>query len=318
MLSFSEDVARRLLARDWQVVVTGAGGWLGMASLEMLDAAFGSDFHGAVRAYGSFERDIRLRSGRVVRVADLASLARLDPRPSLVLHFAYVTNDKVAALGPERFIAVNNALSQRVVAYAAGVPEGGIFFPSSGARYRGGPYGVLKGQDETRMEQLRREDFQVAIFRIFNLAGPFINKVKSYALSSILSDIERGGPVVLNASHRVFRSYVHVRDVIDLAVALLVRQESPQTPIDTAGNETIEIGDLAKRATALTGHAAMTISRPPLVEGEDDRYVGDGAALNLSLAKMGISAATLDQQILDTAAYLRDPAGSPSDARPAI
>jgi nucleoside-diphosphate-sugar epimerase len=81
---------------------------------------------------------------------------------------------------------------------------------------------VLKLRDEAHFARLAAEKgIPLALIRVFNLAGPYINKVNTYALSSIILDVLRGGPVTLRASHPVIRSYVSIFDVIDLALCAL-------------------------------------------------------------------------------------------------
>ena len=56
--------------------------------------------------------------------------------------------------------------------------------------------------------------------RVFNLAGPFINKIQIYALATMIGDALAGRPIEIRASHRVLRSYLHVGDCIDALSAV--------------------------------------------------------------------------------------------------
>jgi nucleoside-diphosphate-sugar epimerase len=317
-LSFSPAVARRLLGTEHAIVVTGGGGWLGQATLEMLEQALGESFAARVRVFGSARRPLRLRSGRTVQSAPLSELAQLPPQPCLVAHYAFLTRDRVAGLSLRDFVEQNEAISSLVAVEARRLGAAGVFVPSSGAVYGRGrtletdlatnPYGAMKARDEERFLALAGDEVQrVLAIRIFNLAGPFINKIASYALSSILTDIRAGGPVVLRADRPVVRSYVHVRDVIELAFALLTRAAAaPTRPFDTAGEIEIEVGELARRAARLLGRPQIAIDRPPLVAGAADRYVGDGGTMAALLAAEGLGAITLDDQIRATARYLAE------------
>ena len=46
-------VAQALAANKARIVITGAGGWLGMATLELLAAALGDNVAHRVRCFGS-------------------------------------------------------------------------------------------------------------------------------------------------------------------------------------------------------------------------------------------------------------------------
>lgn len=282
--------------------------------MEMLDAAFGDDFDHRVRAFASYARPMALRSGRTVAVAALEDLPRQEYRPAYVLHYAYLGKEKVAELGVAAFAETNKAINDLVEGYCAKLPGGGMFFASSGAaHYAGGsaedsarePYGAAKIRDEERFMRLTSAEFSVAVCRIFNMAGPFMNKLDDYALGSILVDIQNGGGIKLRANKAVVRSYVHVRDVVNLALYMLLNHKAPSRPFDAAGDETIEIGALAVRAMTLLGCANISIVRPPLAINSEDRYLGDGEIFRTLLADAGLQPIPLNRQILDTAEYLR-------------
>lgn len=313
MLAFSARTAEHLRASDYHIVVTGVGGWLGRATLEMLDNVLGNQITSRVSAFASSKRTVRLDSGRSIGVAPLDQLCAVEAGPSYVLHYAYLGKEKVAELGPERFASTNRAINDVVERYCERVRAGGLFFASSGAAYYATgspedvtrePYGASKVYDEARFGKFRRPSFTVATCRIFNLGGPYMNKVAEYALSCILLDLRKGGPIRLRANRPVVRSYTHVRDVVDLALALLVRGSAPAVPFDSAGEEEIEIGDLAVRAAGLLGAPDVRVERPEMSNLPPDRYAGDGARFESLLQETGIRRATLDEQILDTARYL--------------
>ena len=315
MLTFSPETARRLRSTDHAVIVVGGGGWLGQATLEMLDAALAGDMPDRVLVFGSHNRSLALRSGRTIPCRALEALDDLPARPSLVLHYAFLTRDRVGTMDPDDFVRRNESISDSVARYVERLDQGGVFLPSSGAVYRGdgivdddlaaNPYGVLKARDERRFRGLAEDRLRILICRLFNLAGPFINKVGSYALSSILLDIARGGPINLRADRPVFRSYVHVHDIVDLAVGgLLSDLALPETAFDTAGEVVLEVGELAATAARVLGTPEVLVNRPALISEKKDWYVGDGRRMWELMRQLGISPAPIDVQIADTAAYL--------------
>lgn len=314
MLTLDARLCDLLRQGDAAVIVTGAGGWLGQATLDMLDGCFGEALASRVYAFGSSERMLTLRSGRALLCRPLSALAELPQRRYFIMHYAFLTKDKVGDMPLETFVSRNEAIAALVAQTAVRLKAAGLFVPSSGAVYRAdrsmdddlerNPYGVLKARDERRFLALgETHDIPVVVSRVFNLAGPFINKLDSYALGSILADIKCGGPIVLRADRPVERSYAHVGDVINLAFALLLKPSGALPAFDTAGEKVIEVGDLARRAAELLGVPDMAIERPA-VTGSANRYVGDGAAMARLMAQHGLTARTLDEQIRDTARYL--------------
>jgi nucleoside-diphosphate-sugar epimerase len=303
MLRLVAPVRLALQAADWPIIVTGAGGWLGQAALAALAEALGEAMPSRVLAFSTTPG--LLAQGIAAR--PYASLAALSTPPALVLHFAFRT--KGYAAEPD-YVATNRALSAVMQGYLARNGARGLFVPSSGAVYgpdlAADPYGALKYEDELAFAALaQRLGFPAVIARLFNLAGPYMNNLTGYALACIITDILRGGPITLRAAKPVWRSYTHVGDVLDIALDLLLQGLSPPV-FDSAGEEAVEIGELARRASRLLAGAELPITRPEGWEaGAPDRYLGDRAAYAAAAAQAGVKPRTLETQIRDTAAYIR-------------
>jgi UDP-glucuronate decarboxylase len=316
LIRLSTPVSKVLVDSELEVVVTGAGGWLGRATLEMLDNALGTRADSRVHAYGSTGRWESLRSGRRVLVRPLTELPALTVGPHLFTHLAFSTREHAERQGVDAYVAGNRGITELVVGHLGEAMPVGLFMPSSGAVYRGedgttNPYGALKLEDEFVMLELASpkapgsNHCRTVIPRVFNLGGQFLNKPSAYALGSILGDIGRGGPVRLKADHPVVRSYVHVADLIELAFAVMLGPGPiPDRPFDTAGEREIEIGELATMAIEVCGRPDILIERPKMSGTAADRYVGDGSIMHRLANDYGVALRTLPQQIRDTAFYM--------------
>lgn len=316
LLSFSPTLAQALKNSRFSIALTGGGGWLGQAALEMLDAVFGDDLPRRVTVFGSSPRMLTLRSGCSIASHTLSDIENLPKAEWLFFHFAFLTRDKVGQQSLESYISGNEAIAAHVARAIRNVGARGLFMPSSGAVYRAdksletdmekNPYGVLKVRDEKIFSELAVEQgFTAVIPRLFNLAGPFINKVQHYALSSMILAAQKGGPIVIRAPHRVVRSYTHVADLISLGAAILLNAQTPQTLIfDTAGTEQVEMSQLATAVIAALGASGLRIERPELDSSKEDVYYGDAANYHELAHQYGIVFRPLQEQIKDTAAYL--------------
>jgi nucleoside-diphosphate-sugar epimerase len=309
-------IAAALADPSRPVVLTGGGGWLGRAALEILDGVHGASLPRRVHVFGASAKLLALRSGRCIASHPFAELAERAPPEPIILHFAYLTRGYAARMKLADYVATNRALSDAVAAVAERQGAQGLLLPSSGAVYRpdrtldrdlaGNPYGALKCQDEERFGELaHRRGFPAVIVRIFNLSGPFMTHASHYALGAILSDILGGRTIDIRADHPVIRAYTHVGDLLTLALGLLARGEGAE-PFDTPGAPAIEIGALARRATALLGRPDLDMSRPPFAAGRPDIYLGDGRRFAELASRLGLAPQSLDDQILATAAFLRD------------
>jgi len=315
---FPERISRALQRSPLNIVVTGAGGWLGQASLQMLADTLGDTFENRVFAFGSHERTLSLSAGRKLPCSKLDDLSRLPKGRYVFLHYAFLTKDRVPQMTLDQYVRANAQITAVVEAAMRRVDTVGAFVPSSGAVYRpdrsietdleANPYGVMKYSDEQHFAALAQElGFRLALVRVFNLAGPHINKVGSYALASILTDIIRGHAVVLRATQPVIRSYVHVEDLVALALSIVLNDAAANIPaFDTAGEVEVEVGDLARRAVKLLQREDIAIERPPLTSHIPNRYVGDAAVWRSLAKRLAMELVPLDTQILDTAHYLQN------------
>lgn len=309
-------VASVLAAVQTPIVVTGGSGWLGLATLDLLDAALGPAFAQRVHAYAGRARDLRLRSGRDVPCRALPALADYAGPPPLVLHYACLTKDRVEGKGAIAFQTGNAAIRDAVTGLIRRRGARGLFLPSSGAVYgsdrslaaspAGNPYGADKLLDEARFAELATgAGAPCVIARVFNLAGPRINKLEAYALAAFVVALLADRPIEIQARGRVVRSYVHVEDLLLLALgSLLLAPAAEPVRFDTEGELAIEVQVLARRAATLLGRADVPISRAAPDGRPDDVYVGDGTAMRALAEQLGLPLRELDVQIRDTAADL--------------
>ena len=303
-----------LTASGAPVVVIGPSGWIGSAALAMLEQAFSADeLANRLLVFGSHARKITLPSGRAIACAALDRLGAADISGSPILHFGYLTKDKTHAVDDDAYIAANEAIQAHVLRAVETSAPSGLFFASSGGVYQGREpgkptrgdnlYGWMKLRHEAQFAAAA-EDAGVALVngRIFTIAGEYVNKVDLYALASILVALREERPIRLTASVEVWRSYTYVGDVINFALAMLLKRQSGT--LDIAGERPIEIGDLALLCREVTGKGHLAIERPPLTAGATNSMIGDHADYHRLLAREGIRPLALEAQIAATAAYL--------------
>lgn len=310
----SSKVASRLRGDpDLHVVVTGGRGWIGRACLELLDGVFGDTCKDRISVFGSQAGEVRLSSGRVLPIAPMTALDEMGHRPALIAHFAFLTKDKVAGLPLSSFVDGNAAISDTIERAVRRLRPIGLLMPSSGAAtqttgvFEDNPYGSMKLADEGRFSALCQElDVKLSCPRLFNLSGPFINKLDGYVLACIIRDVQASRPIVLRADKRVIRSYVHVRDLLNVGISDLLFGCSDEPMVfETAGETAVEVGELAHIVSTVLGAPGATVERPALDPAKpDDCYVGDPTSWRRRLALHGIVAAPLAEQISDTADYL--------------
>lgn len=294
-----------------RIVITGAGGWLGMATLELLKAALGTDFAARIACFGSTRRNLRLIDGTMIEQSPLAEMVLLDSRPSLVLHLAFLTKDRAEAMAADDYAAANRKLSATVLAALDIIGAEAVFVASSGAAARADDpaapcamrlYGQLKRDDEQAFADWAiRHGRKAVIARIFNLSGPHINKHDSYALASFILDSLAGRPIAIQAPHPVVRSYVAARELMSVVFARLLDDGAGVTRFDSGG-VAMELAEVAAAVAGIVRN--VPVERPARPSGPADSYTGDAAAYRALLDQYGIASVDFPRQVAETAEFL--------------
>src|SRR5687767_15978390 len=115
MQRLAAHVEALLRSSDARIVITGAGGWLGLATLELLAAALGRDFDARVHCFGSAQRSLALLDGTAIEQRPLDGIGSLDLRPTIVLHFAFLTKERAEAMDEEAYCRANRQVDQAVL-----------------------------------------------------------------------------------------------------------------------------------------------------------------------------------------------------------
>ena len=308
--------ADRLAKGDWRIVVAGAGGWIGLAALEQLHQLLGeSAFAERVVAYGSNRRPLRLRGGLIVEQAPLAEFRNLPRARTLVLHLAFLTQEKAGSMSTQDYIERNTAISGQVLEALDAVGAEGVFVASSGAveladipgaHANKALYGRLKLRDEASFSSwARARGKRAVVSRIYGLSGPYINKLDSYALASFIADVLAKRPVAIKATRPVFRSYVAVDELMSIVFGLLTDGAEGSTLFDTGTLGGYEMGEIADAVGRALGHP-LAPTRSPITECGEDRYVGDGRRYQSCRDMLGVRPVKFEEQVRQTARFLSE------------
>ncbi|MFE8585653.1 NAD-dependent epimerase/dehydratase family protein [Sphingomonas sp. NCPPB 2930] len=305
-------IGHDLASSDRHIAITGASGWIGLATLDLLERTLGSDFSSRVSCYGSTARLLDLGGGRTVQQRALTDLEALKAKRISVLHFAFQTKDRAELMSEADYRSANRAIADTVLTALDKIDAERLFIASSGAATKiddptASPamrlYGQLKYDDENRFSDwadLRAR--RAVIGRIFNITGPYINKHQAYAMASFILDALARRPITVKAPREVIRGYVAIRELMALIWALLNEAADGVARFDSGG-EALELGEVAMVVDqALGGNGVM---RAAITESVADRYVGNEVHYAQLLSKHSIAPIPLGQQINETAAYLR-------------
>jgi len=292
------------------IVLTGPTGWIGQAMLARLAGSGDPHWHRNVRLFGSRSGEVTV-AGLSLPVRPLDTLTGTDVDGALVVHLAYLTKEKAELLGERRFTDTNLAIDDRLLDAIGSRTPRAVFAASSGAAALAAdgrdrhPYGLCKLRQEDRLlEWSARTGVPTLAGRIWNIAGPYMNKVRSYALGDMLAQAQLSGRIRVGARVPVFRSYLHVADLCDLVLAALSQGIGLPAPVDLCGGEVLEMGDLADRVAAATGLAPGSVDREPVDWTRPSIYLGAFAQTRSLAMAVDRQFASLERQIADTRAWI--------------
>lgn len=295
--------------------MTGATGWLGTALVEMATRAGLTPDNGRLRVFASRPGRMMLEDGTTVGLEALADARPLAGADWVVAHFAALGKDRTADLPVTDYVTQSEALQDAALRLIAGADRPRLIFASSGAVYGPGgrppaladePYGHLKALQEVALaDWCAARGAPVTVCRVFNVGGPWGNKLELYALSSLIGAALAGGDIPIRARGAVLRSYAHVEE---LMAVLIGRSRSaapgPSKPFDSGGVEVVEIGDLAATVCAQLGLDPVRIVRQRDPEAPISRYAGDCADYQAGVAGLGLTPIGLEAIVSDSIASL--------------
>lgn len=305
-------VEQALAALHPRIAITGAGGWLGMVLLELLEQRLDDVLEERVVCFGSTTRRLTLRSGRRVLQHPLSELPALAPAPTLLFHLAFLTKDRAEQMSSDEYTAANRSISDLVVGSLDRIGAAGVMVASSGAAAFADDskksdamrlYGRLKREEEERFgDWADQRGLPGVISRIYNVSGPYINKHAKYALANFIMDALAGRPIQVRAARAVVRSYVAARDLMVVALSRLLCGTGGAEHFDTGGTP-LELAEVAAAVAEQLGSAEVV--RAEITDQSSDIYVGNPVRWNELLHSFGLTETSFPRQIQDTAEYMQ-------------
>jgi nucleoside-diphosphate-sugar epimerase len=289
-------------------MITGASGWIGRATLEYFYKIFQDDIEKFIFPISASQKNIKLSDNFSIKTYDYQY--NFDKNKAyVILHYSYPTKARLETLSDDEFKKNCQQIKASISKIIQNYQIKSLIFPSSGAIYnQNNLYAKNKIDDELYLLELSEKyNFNIMIPRIFNIGGPFINQPQIYALNNFILQTKANKKIIINANNDVFRSYVHVNNLIDLFFKWLIDKDK-ETPLifDISHPNKIEIKKLAEKICEVLTINCEIISPNYNSQNLSDDYVGDSAKIMSLCKKYQIDLADLDQIILDTNLFLNN------------
>ena len=235
------------LCSDDRVLVTGASGWFGRTALAMTrDAGL------ELLATGSKDQRIEIDGkSQAVHTQSLEVISGF--RPTVVIDTAFVTRERLPALGHQAYVETNQRIIDESLVIAAlpsvrkyiGFSSGATMHLAGHTSYslEENPYAAQKRIYESKISEIAVGlQSNISVARVWSVTGSYCTKSNSFAFADLIAQAKLG-LIDIKAEGLVYRRYCALEDV--LAIAML--STSPGTnPIFNTGGDLIELGELAK------------------------------------------------------------------------
>ncbi len=295
-------------------MLTGPTGWIGQALLALMHRDDDVDSLAAtdrISLFGSRDGEVVIAGHKAVPVRPLGEIRPDDVDGAHVIHLAYLTKDKVAQLGEDAFWKMNRQIDGTLLTALRDASPATLFVASSGAaqlaerRNDRHPYGLSKLEQETRfLEWARQSGVPTMCGRIFNLAGPHINKLDAYAVSNFAQQALRERRIAISAALPVFRSFLHVEDLGRIVLRAARSGIGRNRPWDLCGTQLLEMQDIAEMVAAEVG-VGTEIERPVLNLETRSDYLGAGQDTWEISAELSVRLTDARTQVRDTVDWIR-------------
>lgn len=299
-------------------IIVGANGWLGQSAQYLIKNQ--TSFKSPI-IFGSVE-NTNNQFGHIVHPLTMAKeifSSRTEGNRYIILNFSYLTKDKVSNHHPDKYAQSIITMNSLIADLVAKTKPLSFLFMSSGAAtlVEKGQiiakdmdlYGRQKLRDELAFNEICQQ-FNVKYLapRLFNIGGPFINKLRLYAISNFILQGLETGSITVKAPNFVYRSYCHVYDLLNVLLCEMGDEELlPVTPtFEVGGDEVVEMADLAKHVATALLIPPQNIYRPVFDDQlAADYYLADNRDFNKLASKHKITKTALPNIIQDTVKYLQ-------------
>ena len=300
-------------------IIIGGTGWLGSATLNL------------VRQCPKLSEPIIFGSGNAIRSKNGATIyplalfrevmATFSPANKyIIFNFAYLTKDTAGNFSDENYKLASQKINKNIASLISLVMPNALLFISSGAASmleKGLSnsrdlliYGKQKIDDERFFSELcKTNHIKFLSPRVFNLGGPFINKLNAYALSNFILQSLSSRRIVIESDRPVYRSYCYVYDLLKVAILEMTSSKDLGNleVFEVGGKDRVELKDLAKIIAEETSLPKKNIMRQTLNKTlPADNYLADNNVFEALLAKHATPQTDLAQIVKETLSFIQE------------
>ena len=289
-------------------IIYGANSWLGKATIDYLLTNLKIDNTNII-AISSSVKKLALRDNKSHDCYTITDILNKHYTDVIFFNYAFALKEQIGTLGNKKFIETNLQIRENAEKLIRHLQPLTIIYSSSGAAQNPdqdqNPYGYLKREDEVFYRKLAQElGCKLLIPRIYNLAGPYINKLDVYALGNFIKQSLQNNKIKINAESEVIRDYIHVFDLVEIIVKWASDDNSEKFfTFDTGINNNLELKELAQLIKNITNNKT-SINRASNPKLHANIYVGNIKNQETLTSRYKIKLKNIEKCIEDTYDYL--------------
>ena len=294
--------------QEKQLVVYGAGGWLGRSFVSTALERFNVFPESNLVLIGSKCRKIQVEKWELNVHSSKDALDLITPG-AIFINSAFLRRENLTIMSPQDYSISNNEISQfarevvetRQLSSFVNLSSGAAAIASLNSRSTIDIYGDLKRQWETKFREVCTEvKCNFINNRIYSISGRYINEFRNLALSTFIRKSLNNEAVTVN-SPNAFRSYVDAEQLSEVVLKLSLGGFAGDLD---SGGFLVNMEQLARLIVKVIGKGYVEVSESPSSAKD---YLGNHQAFNAVAQSLGVDLNHLDVQILRTTkAFLKD------------
>jgi UDP-glucuronate decarboxylase len=292
-----------------KVLITGATGWLGHASLQAIKKVLPEVKSEDLDLYASRERTHSDPSFDKVKINEFESSKHTPKNIDLFISLALKTRDYVLKMDKEDYLAGNKVLIEKHIELLKATNPKKIILISSGvvSKYLEGsgpldPYTEIKLLEEKLFNEfVKQTNSKLIILRLWGATGELMTEPLKYAIGDLIYQAETTNQIIINSKKEVFRRYADATQIFEVLIRAL---QNDYCGTLNSGGVTVEIGSLAQ-LIAKNYRKSLKIMRNLEIGSKPDLYVPTDSEFDNLAKSVGVSLLSLGDQIALTTKSVR-------------
>jgi nucleoside-diphosphate-sugar epimerase len=292
-----------------KVLVTGATGWLGHASLQAIKKVLPEVKSEDLILYASRARSHSDPSFGVVKVQELASSEQTPRNVDLFISLALKTRDYSMKMDEEEYLESNKALIEKNLQLMKLANPKKIILISSGvvSKYLEGsgpldPYTEVKILEEKLFNEFAQQtNSKLIVLRLWGATGALMTEPLKYAIGNLIHQAETTNQIIINSKAEVFRRYTDATQIFEVLIRAI---QIDYCKTLNSGGVMVEIGSLAQHISEYY-EKPLEIVRNLESGSEPDFYVPTDSEFDELANSVGVTLLSLEDQIALTAKSVR-------------